>query len=389
MQFSWEDDSSSIGEMDKSTPSSWSGLFSTQSETVELCLDSKKSTLNKELKDSVSIESILEHSETVKARGLVNQGNMCYMNSVLQVLVFCAPFRAIFKFIKQCSKVSLSHPSRMIEALINFFDEFQVCSPSSKDNIGDVLLPIELYSVIYNSNKFVQGNQEDAEEFLGFLLDSLHEELLVFDDSKSDLVLQQWLMVKGKNQVSVQDVCKKESLITNLFGGVFKSFITQYNGKESITMEPFHCIQLDINGHGVNTVEDALLQLATTETIDSTKKQTLLSKLPEILVLHFKRFIYQNGEIQKLDKFVHFPETLIIEDSVMSSDIKGPFAYSLFGLIRHHGLFTAGGHYTCHVKQCEGKWLNIDDEIITDISIDDVLSDRYLQTPYLLFYQKI
>lgn len=51
---------------------------------------------------------------------------------------------------------------------------------SDEDRVGKPFMPDYIYGALqkHRANSSVMGRQEDAEEYLGFLLDSLHEEFL-------------------------------------------------------------------------------------------------------------------------------------------------------------------------------------------------------------------
>lgn len=146
----------------------------------------------------------------IRPRGLINTGNMCFANAVLQTLVYCPPFYRFFtelgKYIpgpKAESSKWNGKTTPLVEATVDFLKEF---SPKSRneevdeddyDGI-DSFLPSNIYeamkdksrldgmrvsssstSIVYDLLNTRQGaQQEDAEEFFGFFLDTLEEELL-------------------------------------------------------------------------------------------------------------------------------------------------------------------------------------------------------------------
>ncbi|KAI8827867.1 hypothetical protein BJ741DRAFT_583216 [Chytriomyces cf. hyalinus JEL632] len=117
----------------------------------------------------------------IKTRGLRNTGNMCFMNSVLQPLLHCTPF---FNLIKQLGEIHLNQKTPLIKAFCSFFGKFErESSRSVKPNRipGTAIDAEDIYDALRTRPivHFKKGRQEDAEEFLGFILDGLHEELLI------------------------------------------------------------------------------------------------------------------------------------------------------------------------------------------------------------------
>ena len=110
-----------------------------------------------------------------------------------------------------------------------------------------------------------------------------------------------------------------------------RSVVKSPGTKDSITIQPFQSLQLDITPSNVNSVSDALTNLtlperlygfqSTNSTEDSATKQTLLESLPRVLILHLKRFVYdsQTGAILKDSKYVEYGEELVINGALVSS----------------------------------------------------------------------
>ena len=63
---------------------------------------------------------------------------------------------------------------------------------------------------------------------------------------------------------------------------------------------------------------------------------------------------------------------------------KKGFKYELFGVCNHSG-GVLGGHYTCYVKNANGKWYHYNDTSVAEIGIiESIISPK----AYCLFYRK-
>ncbi|PVH15243.1 uncharacterized protein CXQ87_003081 [Candidozyma duobushaemuli] len=427
-------------------------------------------------------------SYSINPRGLTNTGNICYMNAVLQCLMFCEPFNKLIRYVDEHAVGSLDKTSQqpIVDATINFIKDFLKLTTQNGSNgsngtlnshgivVGRPLSPEVLYQKLVENTKFKHlkwGQQEDAEEFLTYFLDGLHEdfvraeatvpttqvdELIDFCQQKlNDSASKQnvkskiktayrvtkqslnhgeemeasdeeeetngWSEVGSGKRVSKKRVVDVEpSPITSIFGGRFRSVLTIPKGKESqsITVDPFRCMSVDISQKDVTTIEDALWNSHQIEKIPfkidaerevTAKKQTFIDQLPKVLLLQLKRFAYQQeadnssregsaepngkesvsyGTIEKVMKDVKFDLDLEIPPECLSSTLRSADpkpAYKLVGVIYHHGRNAEGGHYTCDVYRngiaetstaSEKKWLRID-----DTSVEAISSDAVVETP--------
>eukprot|EP00753_Platysulcus_tardus_P011403 PLAT3287.32.p2 GENE.PLAT3287.32~~PLAT3287.32.p2 ORF type:complete len:1011 (-),score=581.16 PLAT3287.32:1690-4506(-) len=120
--------------------------------------------------------------------------------------------------------------------------------------------------------------------------------------------------------------------------------------------------------------------------VAATKEFTLW-KLPEVLVIHLKRFQYSQGTLfvyrDKLDQLVQFPlQGLDLTERELGSD--EPAIYDCFAVSNHSG-GLGGGHYTAYVKGEEtAKWYNMNDSSVSLASEDAVVSSK----AYVLFYRR-
>ncbi|XP_028332041.1 ubiquitin carboxyl-terminal hydrolase 31-like [Gouania willdenowi] len=128
--------------------------------------------------------------------------------------------------------------------------------------------------------------------------------------------------------------------------------------------------------------------------------------LPDILILHLKRFRQDGDRRMKMQNMVKFPLTgmdmapHMVKRSQSSwslpshwSPWRRPYGlgrdpedylYDLYAVCNHHGTMQ-GGHYTAHCKNSiDGQWYCFDDSDVHPMSEDDVCK----QTAYILFYQR-
>lgn len=428
----------------------------------------------------------------IKPRGLTNSGNICYMNAVLQCLIFCDPFSKTLRFIQEKAIGNLAEvsPTPLIDATIQFINDVMNVPALGNPNgsvvnsdgivVGRPLSPEGLYMKLIENTKFLHlkwGQQEDAEEFLGYFLDGLHEEFVKVEstvsasqmekyyqefsrhlDSKLAAELKSkmkeavrlvssseqkqseqnevddgdsqpngWSEVGSGKRVSKKRIVEVEpSPITHIFGGQFRSVLTIPKSKESqsITVDPFRCILVDISQSDVDTIEDAFWKFNEEEKlpykIDDreviARKQTFIDELPNVLTLQLKRFSYQHeqgenrendqssegtkvegvrgmGTIEKVMKDIKFGLNLTIPPECLSPAVRSSQKreYRLMGAIYHHGRNAEGGHYTCDVRRDGRKWLRIDDTAVESIDADSVIEKPTSgdKSAYILMYERI
>jgi ubiquitin C-terminal hydrolase len=114
-------------------------------------------------------------------------------------------------------------------------------------------------------------------------------------------------------------------------------------------------------------------------------KKLDLWRLPEVLVIHLKRFSYTQFTRNKLETFVDFPTTDLDLSSYIADKSKQPSShYRLYAISNHYGNM-GGGHYTASIYHEEGKgWYKFDDDCVTPIG------ENSIKTPaaYVLFYRR-
>ena len=195
-----------------------------------------------------------------------------------------------------------------------------------------------------------------------------------------------------------------ESPITKIFGGNLRSELRVPGAKISVTLEPYQPLQLDIGSPQISNISDALKGLTRSETLHgdfnsprgpgvAATKQVFIETLPPVLILHLKRFQYNNtGGTQKIWKKIGYPLELEIPKEVFPPHRRGGIIahgglprYRLIGVVYHHGKNASGGHYTVDVRRQEGReWIRLDDTVIRRVRSEDVAEGGSEEDPKIL-----
>ncbi|XP_058101095.1 ubiquitin C-terminal hydrolase 15-like isoform X2 [Magnolia sinica] len=306
-------------------------------------------------------------------RGLLNCGNSCYANAVLQCLTCTKPL-IIYLLRRSHSKTCWAKDWCLmceLEQHILMLREG-----------GGPLSPSRILSHMRNIGcRMGGGDQEDAHEFLRLLVTSM-----------------QSICLEGMGgEKEVDSSLQETTLIQQIFGGRLRSKVKCLKcHHESERYENIMDLTLEIQGW-VESLEDALTQFTAPEDLDGenmyrcgrcaayvkARKQLSIHEAPNILTIVLKRF--QTGKYGKINKCISFPDML---DMIpfMTGTGDSPPLYTLYGVVVHLDTLNASfsGHYVSYVKDLQGTWLRIDDTEVEPVPMSQVMSEG----AYILFYSR-
>jgi ubiquitin C-terminal hydrolase len=257
-------------------------------------------------------------------------------------------------------------------------------------------------------NKFdTSGSQNDAHEFLVFLLNQLNTELIKIEkkyniknnldtnsaDKTNDDGEGEWEEVKkgGKTMKQINSI---ENFETSILGEVFQGIIKQdiiQKGKSSSNcqIEPFFTLHLDNDESSIESMFEKFFKKKMIEGSGDKYIQSFMEKCPCIFIVNAKGFYYDKKyqKIVKIKKDLIFGEKLIFKKEYVSPHLRNNnIEYELIGIVVHKGNLATEGHYICYCKDNKDKtWFYLDDNKVIKVSEDVIHKIR----PYILFFKKI
>ncbi|NXB42968.1 UBP50 hydrolase, partial [Leucopsar rothschildi] len=237
---------------------------------------------------------------------------------------------------------------------------------------------------------FSKRTQHDAQEFLICVLDDLHE---AFKEVRAQL--RQERQSPGARASTRSS--SGTSIITQLFEGQLNHGIRCLTCKAHTDRpESFTVLSLPIPSTRVCSLQDCLECFFQPDTLtlnnqihcyrcgsnqDATVKASI-TKAPQIIIFHLKRFAWQDKNRRKLSTTVCYPLSDLDLSPYISTSCRSTTEYSLCAVVNHAGDLDYG-HYTAFCKHSVTKhWYSFDDAQVTKIPDSAVQAD----TAYLLFY---
>ncbi|KAI5074420.1 hypothetical protein GOP47_0010381 [Adiantum capillus-veneris] len=319
------------------------------------------------------IEESQEAEIDAKCSGLTNLGNTCFMNSVLQCLTYTAPFanrildsqhRLSCKVEEFCTMCAIENHVKVVLA-------------ASGRTVSPAFLARNLDQI---SRSFVPGQQQDAHEFLLFLLEGMQEHC--------------------KTEGSCQSQRPETSLVSDIFMGQMKSQVKCKSCSHcSDSVEPFLGLNLEIED--CNSIKEALSNFLAVEDLQeeekvscshckqavSRSKQLSFSKSPQVLVVQLKRYKASEFFPTKIERDIKYETSLDLTPFVSQEGAgaliqESDWNYNLYAVLVHSGWSTSSGHYYCFVQTSPGMWHCMNDSLVSRVSERTVLH----QEAYILFY---
>ncbi|KAI0076195.1 cysteine proteinase [Panus rudis PR-1116 ss-1] len=329
-------------------------------------------------------------------RGLLNLGQTCYLNVILQSFIANPLLRNYF--------LSDKHNHRLCS-------KAKDCTCCEMDKLF-----LEVYSgneAAFGPTTFLSTTWRASSELSGYAQQDAHE-----------CFISALNQIHATSRASTKLACI--CIVHSTFGGRLQSEVKcEVCGNVATITDPILDINLELKGKagGQNyTLVSCLRRFTQPEklgageyTCDKCGKPTPASKrlsirkLPPVLSFQFKRFEYKSGDrttAQKVETPVRFPAsinmaeftTLVMkaqesapekgqkgEGVASNSKFTGPdalYEYDLFAVVCHEGQID-NGHYTCFARY-QDEWYYFDDDKVTHSSLSACLQSQ----AYMCFYVK-
>lgn len=322
--------------------------------------------------------------------GIVNMGNTCYMNSVLQCIIHNYDIVKLFLSKKYLNDLNeLKKESNFCKQLYTLI----VSMYEDDCNVQPITLKSTL-DIFYN--RYMGYNQHDSHECLVAILDLLH----IGMSYKPQINFNGF--IKNKNdEMAIESIKSWKKSFEKEYSYIIEQYYGQYLSTlkcticnyESHTFQPFNILDFPVLKDKSNLNLDILMmEYVEPHKLDDNNmwkcekcnnqcnaiKSNILWDLPKNLIIKFDRFDNNNN---KINTCVDFPFDFRIDDYTVNY-FKKNTEYELYSVINHFGN-TNGGHYNAYCKKYNGEWCIYDDDDVKCISLKYIISNN----AYILFYR--
>ncbi|KAH8271631.1 hypothetical protein KR018_011754 [Drosophila ironensis] len=373
--------------------------------------------------------------------GLVNLGNTCYMNSVLQALAMTSDFSRQILLI-ECDSLLLLKVQQQI-ALMHHSLRYE-------------LIPTRVLNATRPPG-FTPGLQQDSSEFLGHLLDLIHEHemggpapppgcessedaaangVIPYNNNDHELgnaannpanavaiapeangippadnpmEAQQEVQQEQKQRVQQQE--ERESTIDKTFAGKLStSYRCLSCGLESRNEDSFRELQLsfpddkDDCGATNYSVQDLIDYFCSAEkmhgdnqyfcarckSLCDAERHMGITQAPRNLILTLKQFKYDQKyhfRTKLMHKVFHDESVTVKVCASDSLQETSTVHYDLYAGVVHAGYSMDSGHYFTFAADQAKNWYKFNDNLVTHSKPEEMHNLTSPNTPYILFYK--
>ena len=342
------------------------------------------------------------------AVGLINLGNSCYLNSIIQALFHTTMFKDLILTARPTDNQPLLSS---LQKVFHCLHQKTITTLSPKDFLH-----------VSRPAWFVEGEQQDCSEFLAYLLNTLHEESSPHShndkpnmagdggDPLSISVVKE--VFGGRLETSHKCLdCGTVSSSTDWFTDLHipvmeeqESFSNSAISLPNLAHLPGISISVcrepvaQVIPHLADMVADYMApELMSGEnkyqcdvccSLKDAMKTVRVVTAPSVLLLVLLRFKYlrESRSKEKVMTLVEYPEILVLE--VEGSEVM----YRLQSVVVHTGGDSQGGHYYTWTRGKQSKvWLLLNDGVVRERdweTFTEAKKEHKLKTPYLLFYER-
>ena len=320
---------------------------------------------------------------------IINRGNQCYINSILQCLFNCVDLTSFFlsgEFEKDLHQYNHTKniPSLQYANILRKYWE----NPHVLD-IQKFIKCITSPNYPYSKN-----NQEDSHESLLYILDILHESLKypISISIEGNIISGTDILYKNYLDTISLYYGENYSKIIQLFYGMYYNIYKCTNCNYTVKkFEPYNTIYLPAPSDTCN-IHDLFKNMCTKNSIVCSKcqqeqciKRVSLWTIPDNLIINFQR--NDNTDSKTL---INYPLnnlnlTPYISDKNGSSN---NYIYDLYAINFYQLLSIDCGHYHSCCKTISGEWIYFNDNHVIKINDETLLNRIINKNACILMYKR-
>lgn len=282
---------------------------------------------------------------------LVNTRNNCFFNSVIQCTMFIYPLITFFESAEFTKKQPIC---KNFQGFIKKYLESKILDPQFFIN------------GLVNQIKILDGNEQDAQEFLLLFYNKLTEELGLLDNMQ--IINANQLRKFGRSNIMVKTFF---GLVLNKMRCMSCFTVTTHTHQfRNLTLDVTDSVQESINKF---TKEEVFNSEVDCESCKKSSKVCVareITSFPEVLIIQLSRFIDID---RKNDSYVVINDKLRVDKKT----------YHPVGVICHSGTLR-NGHYIAYGK-VNAAWYNFDDTNVSEIKDSNISTAG----AYIIFYSRI